>query len=279
MGFNADGYKQAIEQELTIINKDKVEVPFVLNKSQSHLLHQLPNYEDIVILKARKMGFSSLVLAIEVTKFIFGRNERMVSMSFDATAAGKQLERAKHFLRSFELRNNCKLPLKYNTKSEMVYEGTDNSTNRPFTNTLRIGTAKSGSFGRGDDITFLHITEAAFCPNMDELLTGVGEATVNGAHRILETTANGFNDFKEFWSRAELGENGYKALFYGPEWEYDRDFLERKKKTLGERLFKQEYPGTPEEAFLTSGDCYFDQHVLSRLLEETKQPLDLNSYV
>ncbi|MFA5993352.1 MAG: hypothetical protein WC823_00160 [Parcubacteria group bacterium] len=273
MAFNSQGYKDAIQKELAIVNKDKVEVPFMLNPAQDHFVGQMETYLLIVILKARKMGFSSVALAIAVLKFIFGENERCVSMSFDADAAGKQLERVKYFLRSFERTNNIKIPLKYNSKKELVYEKKDENGNIVCVNTLRIGTAKSGSFGRGDDITFLHLTEVAFCPSMEDLLSGVGEACVNNAHKIFETTANGYNDFKEFWDRAKLGLNGYKALFYGPHWEYDEIFLAGKLQTLGERLFKQEYPKTEEEAFLTSGACYFDILVISEMLKKAKEPI------
>ncbi len=271
--FNSKGYKDAIANEFTIVNKDKLEVPFMLNKAQDHFLDQLNINLLVVVLKARKMGFSSVALAIAVLKLILGENERCVSMSFDATAAGKQLERAKHFIRSFELHNGCKIPFKYNSKNELVYEGINKETSRPFTNTLRIGTAKTGSFGRGDDITFLHLTEVAFCTNMDELMTGVMQAVVNETPIILETTANGFNDFKEFWDKAMKKENMFRALFYGPEWEYSPIFLENKQKELGERLFKQEYPSTPEEAFLTSGDCYFDTQTISELLKKVQEPI------
>jgi hypothetical protein len=272
--FNAQGYKEAIETEITIVNKDKLEVPFVLNKAQNHFINQLSINLLVVVLKARKMGFSSVALAIAVMKLIFGENERCVSMSFDSTAAGKQLERAKHFIRSLERFNGIKIPFKYNSKSELVYEKKNEAGEIVCVNTLRIGTAKSGSFGRGDDITFLHLTEVAFCTNMDELLTGVMQAVVNESPIILETTANGFNDFKKFWDNAVLQVNNFLALFYGPEWEYNQEFLESKKKELGERLFNQEYPMTQEEAFLTSGKCYFDVHILKELLKNTKEPIN-----
>jgi hypothetical protein len=271
MSFHAAKVQKGIESEFTIVNKEKQEVDFRLNPAQVHFLAQMELYQDIIVLKARKMGFSSVILGLEVLKFIFGQNERMVSMSFDSSASVKQLERAKHFLRSFEYKNGVKLPLKYNSRSELVYEG-KSEDGKTFLNTLRIGTAKSTSFGRGDDITFLHITEAAHCPDMEALLSGVGEACIPGAHKIFETTANGFNDFKDFWDKAELGQNGYKALFYGPEWEYGKEYIERKRASLG-RVGMQEYPRTPEEAFLTSGDCYFDAVMLGDMLQKARDPI------
>lgn len=267
--FNSDGYKRFIHDNYTIINKDKTEVVFDPNPPQDDLLKWMRLYHNILILKARKMGFSSIALAVACTKFITGINERCVSMSFDATASGKQLERAKHFIKSYEEINKVKIPLKYNTKSEMVFEGIGDDGRR-YTNALRVGTAKSTSFGRGDDITFLHLTEVAFCDDIEVLMAGVGEACVRGAHKLLETTANGFNSYKSFWDGSVKNEKGFAALFYDPTWEYSTEYLAEKAKNLG-RLMYQEYPMSPQEAFIASGDQYFDKLSLKEMLDEVER--------
>lgn len=266
--FNWDGYNRFISDNFTIVDKDKTEVPFVAKPPQLDFLQHLSLYHNVLILKARKMGFSSEALGVATAKFITGRNEKCVSMSFDQTASDKQLQRAKHFIKSYEEINNVKIPLKYNSKSEMVWEGMDENGRR-FTNALRVGTAKSTSFGRGDDITFLHLTEVAFCDDVPTLMAGVGEACVHGAHKILETTANGYNSYKTFWDDSMMNQRDFAALFYSPEWEYDLDFLDRKRKELG-AYYYQEYPATPEEAFLASGEGYFDKLSLKILLDGVK---------
>lgn len=265
--FNWKGYKRAIEENFTIIDKHKKEVPFKLNKAQDHFLQNL--VERNVILKARKMGFSSVLLAVACVKFLFGENERCVSMSFDSEASKKQLERAKHFIKSYERINSVQVPFKYNSKSELVWEGKreDDTT---FLNALRIGTAKSTGFGRGDDITFLHLTEVSLAQHLDQLLAGVGEAVVHNSIITLETTANGYNEFKTFWDEAYAGARGYKCLFYDPRWEYDDAFLARKEAELG-KLYPQEFPMTPEEAFIASGELFFDKLALSELLKKTEE--------
>lgn len=276
MTFKWESYKRAIEHEFTIIDKNKKEVPFVLNRAQNHFGANLT--ERNTILKARKLGFSSLVLGIGVVKFLFGENERVVSMSFDQDASGKQLERAKHFIRSFEIRNGIKLNPKYNSKTEMVYEGVSKKTGRPYTNTLRIGTAKSDSYGRGDDITFLHITEVAMCTNLPQLLAGVTQAVVNDSIVTFETTANGFNAFRDFWISSERGETGFTPFFYGPDWEYDQAFLDQKKRELKE-LYDQEYPESPQVAFRTSGESFFDTQALRLFLDVAKDPMQGGIYL
>lgn len=272
--FNAQGYIKAIEENFTIIDKDKKEVPFKLNVAQIHFLENLT--ERNVILKARKMGFSSVLLAVACIKFLLGKNERCVSMSFDKNASTKQLERAKHFIKSYERINNVTVPLKYNSKNELVWQG-ENEDGTNFTNALRIGTAKSAGFGRGDDITFLHLTEVSLAANLEQLLAGAGEAVVRNTIITLETTANGYNEFKTFWDEASAGARNYKALFYSPEWEYDEQFLNRKRLELG-RLFDQEFPMTPELAFIASGNLYFDKDSLQILIKQTKEAETHNGF-
>lgn len=267
--FNVAGHLQFIRDNYTIIDKDKTEVDFIPNPAQQDFTRWLGKYYNVIVLKARKMGFSSVALALACNKFILGRNERCVSMSFDADAAGKQLTRAKQFIKSYEEKNGVKIPFKYNSKNEMVWEGVDEQ-GRKFSNALRVGTAKSTSFGRGDDITFLHLTEVAFCEDVPTLLAGVGEALVRGAHTIFETTANGFNSFKTFWDESMMCTKDFANLFYSPEWEYDKEYLDKRRARLG-RLFEQEYPMTPEEAFIASGQGFFDKIGLTRLLDECKR--------
>ncbi len=265
MQFKWESYKRAIETEFSIINKRKEEVPFILNKAQNDIGPQLTDQN--IILKARKLGFSSLMLGIGTAKFLFGKNERIVSMSFDKTASAKQLLRAKQFIRSFEYQNNTKLNLKYNSKTEMAIEGEDEN-GKTYTNTLTVGTARNDSFGRGDDITFLHLTEVSMTNNLKQLLAGVGEALVENAMFTMETTANGYGEFKDFWDASEKGLTGFKPFFYNSKWEYSDEYLERRKMKLG-TLFPQEYPMTPEEAFIKMG---------GKIYPEFATELDVNPF-
>lgn len=261
-------YADLIAENFTIVNKDKEEVPFVLNKAQIHFLEN--STDRNTILKARKMGFSSVLLAVACIKFIFGKNERCISMSFDKTAAAKQLERAKHFLQSYERINKVKIPFKYNSKHELSWEGITEDGNK-FINTLRVGTAQSQGFGRGDDITFLHLTEVSLVTDIDQLLAGVGEAVVNNAMITLETTANGYNSFKTFWDESAAGHRNYQTFFYEPSWEYSKEFVDIKRKELG-KLADQEYPLTPQAAFIASGNQFFDNPAIREYAEKVQEP-------
>jgi hypothetical protein len=267
MNFKPDVFKKFIQAEFTIVDKDRNEVPFTLNRAQDHFLQNLQPLNNV--LKNRKQGISSVSLAVAVTKFLMGQNERCVSVSYIDQSASQQLQRAKHFLESYQRINNIRMPLKYDNKSEWMYAPKDEKGNTLYVNTLRVGSAKSKSFGRGDDITFLHITEAAHADDLEALLSGIGEAVTNNSITILETTANGYDQFKQHWDATEKGATTYKNFFYDPFWTYDREFVEAKRKNLG-RLGAQEYPYTAKEAFLTSGLPYFEHEPMMLYNDQTE---------
>jgi hypothetical protein len=258
-GFKAANYERFMFDNFKIIDKHKQAVPFKANDAQQSLNRYMEQFYNILVLKARKMGFSSDALGIAATKFIMGNNEKCISMSFDQTAADKQLARAKYYISAYEQQNQIKIPLKYNSKNQMVWEGkkqNDQGSWDYFQNVLQVGSARNTAFGRGDDISFLHLTEVSLA-DLYELMAGVGEACLPTAHKLLETTAAGFNTYKRYWDESMRNETGFACLFYSPLWEYDQDYIDAKYATLG-RLGAQEFPMTSQDAFLTSGDTYFD---------------------
>lgn len=267
-GFKAPNYERFMRENFEIVDKEQKAVPFDANDAQMSLNDHMELFQDILVLKARKMGFSSDALGIATAKFLLGRNEKCISMSFDQTASDKQLQRAKYYIKSYEEINKVKVPMKYNSKNQMVWEGVDEN-GKHFQNVLQVGSARNTSFGRGDDITFLHLTEVSLA-DVYELMAGVGEACLPSAHKILETTAAGFNTYKQFWDDSMMNKTGFANLFYSPLWEYSQEYVNKKLAQLG-RLGTQEFPMNPEEAFLTSGLGYFDNLALIRMLDEVKR--------
>ena len=236
-----------IEDQLSIVTKEGKEVPFVLNNIQAKFVKQATGRD--VILKARQMGFSSFILAAFTKDFIVKENSLSVVLADKADNAQDLLARVKYYIKAYETKNNIKVPLKYNSKYEL-----QNAVNNA---RYIIGTAENEEFGRSKTIYNLHLSEAAFYKNFDKILASAGTALVPEGKFVIETTANGFNSFKDFWDKSVIGESGFKAHFFSGTEFYSEEYLDNEKKRLG-RLFIQEYPQTPEEAFLTSGDCYFE---------------------
>lgn len=251
-----------IPKYFQIVNKTQETVPFELNKTQADFVDKMS--EKNLILKARQLGFSSVILAILTLRFLFKENQRCVVVAHETGATQKLLDRVKFYIKSMEEKFKIKVPLKYNSRSEMVNEGMNS--------TFYIGTAGSRSFGRGDTLTALAFSEYAFFVDPEIMLSGVLQALVPEGLLFIETTANGFNFFKTLWDEGE--ERGFKKSFYPPSWGYTAEFLAKKKKEL-KRLYPQEYPKTALEAFLTSGDLYFDKEALQYYLENVKKPISL----
>lgn len=258
-----NGYKRWIEDNLSIVNKDGQLVPFKLNAIQDRYLTQDTSNKKDILLKARQQGFSSLILAMFTADFLLKENVYNVVVADNTDNAQGLLKRVKDYLRCID--PDIEKALKYNSKYELYLE--------KFNNTYQIGTAENINFGRSKTITNLHMSEAAFYPHLTEILSGAMQAVVPTGRAIIETTANGFNEFKDLWDRTVLGETSFKALFYKASDFYSPEFLENKKRELGERMFKQEYPNDAIEAFITSGTCYFDTDSLEHYLQNVKTPM------
>jgi hypothetical protein len=255
-------YKKFIEARLTIINKEGEVQPFILNEAQNRFVQDASGKD--VILKGRQMGFSSFILAAFTADFLFKQNSLSVVVADIADNASDLLSRVKWYIKSYEEATKTKVPLKYNSKFELQNAVTNSR--------YIIGTAENTEFGRSKTITNLHFSEAAFYKYFEKLLAGAGTALVPTGKFVIETTANGFSPFKTFYNESELNETAFKAHFYSSQGFYSKEFLESEKKRL-KRLFDQEHPSSPEIAFITSGELYFNNDSLRWYLENAKEPV------
>lgn len=255
-------YEKFIESRLHIINKEGIDVPFILNSPQKKFIETSTGKD--ILLKARQEGFSSEIEAIFTADFILDQNSVSVVIADIKDNAIGLLEKVKYYLQSYEQLTGFKIPLKYNSKYELV--------NEVINSKYSVGTAENVEFGRSKTIKNLHMSEAFFYKYFQKLLASALQAVRPDGRVVIESTANGYNEGKEFWDSSVLGETGFKPLFFKASDFYSQQFLEEKKKELG-RLFVQEYPETPEEAFITSGDCYFDNFNLKFALDGAREPI------
>ena len=249
-------------EKFDIVAKSGDTVPFSPNEYQKQFINEMSGKD--VILKSRQIGFSSLILGIFAIDFLTTENSRSVCISHDRESAQRLLARVKFFIDSAE-RKGLAVKLKYNSKSELF--------NSDLNSSFYIGQAGSKAFGRGDTLNNLLLSEFAMYPDPEVMLTSVLQAVVPGGKVIIESTANGMNYFKSFWDKTKAGETGFKHHFFDNSF-YSKDFLDEKLKELGEDNFKQEYPSTDTEAFLSSGNPFFDREALQNLLKNVQEPLN-----
>jgi hypothetical protein len=125
---------------------------------------------------------------------------------------------------------------------------------------------------RGESVYRVWVDEWAFLENPDEAWASIEPITDVGGRVVGLSTANGAGTFfEELWVGAETGDNNFHGRFFGwwEDGERDQDWYAKKKKAYKgrEHLFYQEYPSTPEEAFLRSGNAVFDLDKLRELAE------------
>lgn len=264
-------YKRFIEDKFYIVDKEAKRVPFRLNAIQDKYLTEDGTGKDI-ILKARQQGFSSLILAIFTTDFLMKENSRSVIVADESENAMELLDRVRGYIECYEETVGGKIPMRYDSKYELY--------NEIMKSRYSIGTAQKSEFGRSKTITNLHLSEAAFYPKMEKLLAGALQAVTPNGRVIIETTANGFNEFKKFWdssvdvqgkdAEGKSTWTGFQALFYPASQFYDERFLDEKRMILKD-LFRQEYPERPIDAFITSGEGYFDKLALEQYMIQAER--------
>jgi hypothetical protein len=115
------------------------------------------------------------------------------------------------------------------------------------------------------------VDEWAFLPNAEDAWASIEPITDLGGRCIGISTAKGEgNFFHQLWLGSQQGTNGFTGIFF-PWWAVDgRDdvWYAEKAELLEPWQLAQEYPGTPEEAFVGSGNPVFNLEVLRQFSSE-----------
>lgn len=309
MSINTKSY---IETYIKIRDKKGNVIPLTLNEPQIKYynvirkLHQEKKPIRIIILKARQMGFSTETEAIIFKNVVTHHNYNagIIAHKEDSTANLFNMSK-----RMYEyLPETIKPEKKKSNAKELVF---NNDNGSGLDSKMKCMTAGGRGIGRSDTFTALHLSELAFWEgNKKEIMTGLLQAVPNTPESmiIIESTANGFEYFKEMWDRAVAGKSDFYPLFIG--WnelhEYSMPYtgfeLTKEEKELQRQYsltldqltwrrwcienncsgdinqFKQEYPICPEEAFLSTGQCYFNKLNIINRINEAPEPIALGTF-
>lgn len=305
-----------IQRLLKIKNKTGAVVPFRFNAAQQRLYDKIKEARDagrpvrIIILKARQLGFSTLAegLLYHDTATRFGVDSLIVAHAEDSTANLFAMSRLFYETSPAEVR-----PMKRNSNAqELRFENPtrdpEEKKKRPgLRSRIRCVTAGGKGIGRSYTLRNVHLSEYAFWEgDKTAIITGILQAvpSMPGTMIIIESTANGFDEFHKRWEAAEKGESDFIPFFAawyeepeyampvppGTEWTTaereltarfnltDRQLAWRrwciKNNCSGsEDLFRQEYPSCPDEAFLLTGTPVFDNEIIMQRRQETKVPV------
>jgi hypothetical protein len=295
------------EELLNVRDKTGNIVPFRWNDVQLKLHATIQRakadgFRYFMILKYRRAGITTYFQSRSFFKAANREGHYCVTIAHDSVSTAKIFEIASLFYDS--LPDWARPKRKTENKRELNFPGLKSQ--------FYIGTAGNEDFGRGMTLQSVHASEVAFFPkstNVANLMGGLQEATSHG-ELFLETTANGVgNWYHKAWVAAKNKENKFFPIFLS--WKDDVELRLPTRKTLeelhldeeeinlvkvyqlepaqilwrrmkmkelyspdlGNLMFKQEYPINDIEAFIATGNTFFDAEICAKLVDLCSPPI------
>lgn len=235
------------------------------------------------ILKARKVGFTSVILGLYCADIIYNKNPvRYLEISYKDDATSQHFTRAKRYVMSY-FRKKMQTDMDDKRLERMIFSNLNEGSEFTLAHngaSFYIGTASVRTGERGGTVQGILFSEAAHYPNTgilksSEIIEGTRNMVqVDTGMIFLETTANGMGYFYDLWGKAKKGEVDYRPRFFGwREFYTEEQFVKIKAGFADKTMIAQEYPANDMEAFLASGDKFFDKEALKHYLEKATDPM------
>ena len=311
--------EKLIELVFIVVDKNQKTMPFFLNDVQHDFLNTLNKAKEdfesgditdisLLVLKGRQQGFTTLVTAYQLACSILNRNFQGYTLA-DKSDNSEAIFQNKAKFPYSQLPEVLKPTEKYNNRKQLLFEKINSS--------WAVDTATK-DVGRSRTVNFFHGSECAFWKDGISPIQGaLGEAFTKNCIKIYESTANGYNDYQKMWDSGvhincfyewwrtneyrisfkheDMKEAFLKDIESKKGWIYDRLrwlrdekgvdaeqlywYWNKYEKYLDKDLIKQEYPCTPQEAFLLSGKNIFDTAVILDRLARLQKPLKTGYFV
>ena len=262
-------------------------VKFELYDFQKEAIKAFLVNDQVIINKARQLGFSTLTAAFITWLILFHNNKSVVIVSINAEVAKNLLKKIKIIL--------SKLP-------DWMYLA-DFDVNRAHAISLTNGSsvksiARSEDAGRSESLALLVVDEAAHIRGMAEMWKGLKSTLSTGGKAIALSTprGSGENWFYKTYTEATTGENDWKPILVNW-WEcpdYASDLVNDptapggKSSTWFRSMTKDMTRSAIAQELLTTfvdtGDTFFDTETIKHYMEATSEPtskegLDKNLWI
>lgn len=319
-----------MEKYIVIINKKKERQNLKLNKIQLAIDKKIDELRNnnipprIIILKARQEGVTTYSQGKMMSQCVQHQDMNCLIVAHEKDSTSSIFSKTKFMFDNLE--ENVKPLQKASNARELVldkplhYSGKEKGLNSK----IVIKIAGKESIGRGDTYSFVHMSEKAFWSGKDDnspnsQLTAIMQALPETLESlaIIESTAKGYNDFKNVWDKAVSGDNGWCPLFFAwhDDIEYSKEFNSEDEKIVFSKSLdkyeteiknqfklsleqinwyrytkkvkcnnsndkmKQENPSFPEEAFIFSGTPVFDNNIIMNRINFLEQYYKENKYI
>ncbi len=297
-------YRKFIQDGFLIDRADTGElVPFVFNPVQNEYYDELVAEYDIEnkgltvairenILKARREGFSSLILAIFCADDIWNDNptETLV-LSYKSDATNIFLKRYRTYALSY-FAQRAGIPVEQIKKQPGLLDqvakqvfSVDGSDIEMAHNKAHFscGTASARVGGRGGVLQKLLYSEMAYYPDTEimtakEIIEGtLRQVDISSGWVFCESTENGRGTYQhKLWVSSKRGTSRFRNRFYGAGRFYTKEQLEQiKSEFVDMDMFRREYPLTEDDLFASSALSFTSEEAITALVQYENAPKEI----
>lgn len=248
-------------------------VRFDLWAHQVRMLWLAQKHRDLLILKARQLGMTEAMMLLFLWECISYPTGDDLVVSLNEREAIFNLSKATAMYDSTPDWFKENFPeRKRNAEEFRIGHGR--------TSTGIVSLPSSENAGRGRNFRRAGCDEFGRWENSDERMASIEPTVADTGSMVRSSTAKGYNGLHTRWCGAvepgideNLG-NGSVRMFVGATARPGRDeaWVHRKRAGMEGKLGQQEYPLTPEEAFISSGGCVFDHDALTDLERHSVRP-------
>lgn len=311
--------EKLIEMAFVVVDKNQQTMPFFLNSVQREFIDTLNQAKEdfengiiteisLLVLKGRQQGFTTLITAYQLACSILNRNFQGFTLA-DKSDNSEAIFQNKAKFPYSQLPEVLKPTEKFNNRRQLLFAKINSS--------WAVDTATK-DVGRSRTVNFFHGSECAFWKDgIASIQAALGEAFTKNCIKIYESTANGYNDYQKMWDSGvhincfyewwktseyrvnfpseDIKQKFVKDIDQKDDWISERLRWLRDEKHLDleqlywyykkyeayidKRLIKQEYPCSPKEAFLLSGDNVFDTEKILARLTIMPKPLKVGYFI
>lgn len=284
-------------------------IRFAPNEAQKALFSLMKEKKNVIVLKARQLGITTAVTTFLLDETLFNRNTNSLTIAHSSEwAIATFVSKVRFCWDNFPplLREHLGWNVDTERANQLTFNFGDGSSS-----TYAVSTSgRSGTFHN------VHVTEfAKLCVerplDAKEVISGAFPAVPMGGRKIIESTAEGEQGlFYQIWHEAVAGKSEFTPLFIN--WRYDigqvalapkeplesllgsiqeiakkhnlsvqeANYYQAKLLMLGNdlSLLKEQYPTTAQEAFIGSGDKYFDMGVIEEYESFAKEGIKKGNF-
>jgi hypothetical protein len=220
-------YEEFAQNNIKIVDKNGEKVSFLHNEIQKKINQTVKQLRAdnkpvrIIILKARQEGVSTNEQGRMIYNTTTKSNRTGLIVAHEQPATAKIFEKARYMYNN--LPEGFKPLTRASNARELIFDTPTGykGTERGLNSKISIQVAGDVGIGRGDTLYYVHLSEFAFWPAPEgkepkKQLAGILQAVPKTAETevVIESTANGYNDFKELWDDAVAGNNEWTPLFF-----------------------------------------------------------------